>query len=205
MTKRLPRESSLVLTGQTWRSNEFDRTGTAQPSVALSVGPVSTGLARRPNEFGPTRKLPLYRVRPAGSASTGQLGFSYVEVLVAVLVLAICLPPALDALGTATRGAGIQEASIARRYLVSGRMEQVLAEAPASLDAAALAAGAPTTPTSYSDAPGTPERRLVFLARYDLDNADADNDPFTGGDPGLIWVRVAIENQLIALETVIGS
>lgn len=84
-------------------------------------------------------------------------------------------------------------------------MEQLLAEAPASLDAAAQAAGAPTTPTSYSDAPGTPDRRLVFLARYDLDNADGDGNPFTGGDAGLIWVRVAIKNQVIALESVTGS
>lgn len=157
-----------------------------------------------------TKRMP--RKSPVGSVSTdlaamaaGQRGFSYVEVLVAVLVLAICLPPALDALSTATRGAGNHETSIARRYFVSGRLEQVLAEAPASLDAAALTAGSPTTPTSYSDAPGMPDRRLVFLARYDLDNADADNDPFTGGDPGLIWVRVAIENQRIALEIVIGS
>jgi hypothetical protein len=127
-----------------------------------------------------------------------------VEVLVAALLLAICLPPALDALSAATRSAGIHNSSIARRYLVSSRMEEVLAEAPASLDGAALAAGGPTTPTSYSDPPGTPDRRLVFLARYDLDNSDADGDPFSGGDAGLIWIRVTIENQAIALETVTG-
>jgi len=132
-----------------------------------------------------------------------QRGFSYIEVLVAVLVLAISLPPALDALAAAIRAAGINDSSIALRYRARGRMEQVLAETHAALDAAALAAGAPTAPTSYSDPAGTADRRLVFLARYDLDNADADGNPLTGGDAGLIWVRVAIENQPnVALETV---
>ncbi|MGH8496717.1 MAG: hypothetical protein ACREVN_11345 [Gammaproteobacteria bacterium] len=123
----------------------------------------------------------------------------------AVLVIAISLPPALDALSTAVRGADAQAAQTARRYLVNGRMEQVLAEAPASLDAAALAAGSPTVPSSYSDPSGAPDRLLVFLARYDLDNADGDGNPFTGADSGLIWVAVAIENTPIRLETAIGT
>ncbi|CAN5167378.1 hypothetical protein BH24PSE2_BH24PSE2_14540 [soil metagenome] len=126
------------------------------------------------------------------------------EVLVAAMVLAISLPAALDALGTAVRGAAHHESQTARRYLVSGRMEQVLAEPAASLDAAALAAGSPKAPTSYSDPPGTSERLLVYLAHYDLDDVDGDLDPFTGGDAQLMWVRVEIENQALGLESVIG-
>ena len=58
-------------------------------------------------------------------------------------------------------------------------------------------------PEPFSDAVGTESRRLVFLARYDGDDADGDNDPFTGTDAGLLWLRVTIENGPRALETVI--
>jgi len=58
-------------------------------------------------------------------------------------------------------------------------------------------------PPPYSDPAGTEFRRLVFLARYDGDNADGDKDPFTGIDAGLLWVRVTIEGSPRALETVI--
>lgn len=131
-----------------------------------------------------------------------QRGFSYVEVLVAVLLVAMCLPPALDALYAATRAASAHEAQIAAQYRVSGRMEEVLAASFAALDAAALAAGNPAVPTGYSDPAGTPGRLLVFLAHYDLDDADGDGDPFSGAEPNLLWVRVAEENGTIALESV---
>jgi hypothetical protein len=74
-------------------------------------------------------------------------------------------------------------------------MEQLLATPHAALDAAALAVGSAVAPTSYSDAAGTPQRRLVFIARYDVDNADADGNGLTGGDAGLLWLKVAIEGQ----------
>ncbi len=47
---------------------------------------------------------------------------------------------------------------------------------------------------------GSVDRRLVFIANYDGDNADTDNDPFTGTDPGLLWVRVEIEGSVAALQ-----
>ena len=133
---------------------------------------------------------------------TAQRGFSYVEVLVAVLIVAIALPPALEALYAATEAASAQEAQIAELYRLSGRMEQVLADSFAALDAAALAAGSPAAPTGYSDPAGTPGRLLVFLAHYDLDDADGDGDPFSGAEAGLLWVRVAVENGTSVLESV---
>jgi hypothetical protein len=143
------------------------------------------------------------------SAQHGRLvrsaGFSYVEVLVAAVVLALCLPPALDALRAATSSAAVQSSTIALRYRVGARLETVLAEQYAALDAAAVAAGSAAVPTTYSDPGGTVDRRLVFAARYDLDNLDGDANPRTGGDPGLLWVRVALENRpLIALETLVA-
>jgi type II secretory pathway pseudopilin PulG len=135
-----------------------------------------------------------------------QCGFMYVEVLVAVLVLALCLPPALAALSSATRAAAAERAAVGRRFRLNGMMEQLLATPHAALDAAASAAGAATVPTSYSDVAGTPQRRLVFIARYDADNADGDGNGLTGGDAGLLWLRVAIEGQsTAAVETLISS
>jgi len=135
-----------------------------------------------------------------------QRGFLYVEVLVAVLVLALCLPPALAALSSATRAAAAERVANGRRFRLNGMMEQLLATPHAALDAAASAAGAATVPTSYSDAAGTPQRRLVFIARYDADNADGDGNGFTGGDSGLLWLRVSIEGQpASAVETLAAS
>ena len=133
-------------------------------------------------------------------------GFLYVDVLVALLVLALCLPAALQALSAATRAASVERSAAARRNRLNDLMEQLLATPPAALDAAALAAGAAAVPTSYSDAAGTPERRLVFITRYDADNADGDNNGFTGADAGLLWVRVTIEGApAYAVETLTAS
>ena len=124
-------------------------------------------------------------------------GFSYIEVLVAMLLLSISIVPMLEALT-----AGLQRGEVHRsivllhRHLTSA-MEEVLAQPFDDLVAAEAAAGG--APTSYSDPPGA-DRRLVFLSRYDGDNADADDDPFTGTDDDLLWIRVEIESTPYAME-----
>ena len=128
-------------------------------------------------------------------------GFSYVEVLIATTLVALALAPAIDALISGIQGAGIHASMTEEHYHLVGRLEEVLAEPFDDLDAEALAVGNPAVATTYSDAGGTPRRRLVFLARYDGDDADADGDPFTGGDDGLLWVRVDLENTGRTLET----
>ncbi len=128
-------------------------------------------------------------------------GFSYVEVLIATVLVAVALAPAIEALVVGIQGAGIHAALTEEHYHVVGRLEEVLAEPFDDLDAEALAVGDPALPTAYSDAGGTPRRRLVFLARYDADDADSDGDPFTGGDYGLLWVEVEVENTGRTLAT----
>jgi hypothetical protein len=81
-------------------------------------------------------------------------------------------------------------------------MEEVLARSFAELAAEEVAAGG--APSAYSDGAGAPDRRLVLLSRYDGDNADGDDDPFTGKDAGLLWVRVEIEGTDHVLETLTG-
>ena len=136
-------------------------------------------------------------------------GISYVEVLVAVVLIAITLVPALDALIPGMAGGGIHESLAEDHYQLTGRLEQLLVEPYGQLNSAASAAGSPTTPTSYSDvftyADGRQITRNVFLSRYDGDNADADNDPFTGTDEGLLWVRVTIAGSGDSIESLVSE
>ena len=136
-----------------------------------------------------------------GRAERLTCGASYTEVLVAVAVLAIALVPAVEALRTGLSAGQIHADSVAHHYLVVGKVEEVLAEDFGDLDAEALAAGSPTVATAYSDGAGSDPQRLVYLARYDGDDADADGDPFTGGDEGLLWLRVEIAGGPHAIET----
>ncbi|MCP4407745.1 MAG: type II secretion system protein [Gammaproteobacteria bacterium] len=135
---------------------------------------------------------------------TGHRGFSYIEVLVATVLIAIALVPAMEALQPGLQGSGLLKTHAESHLALVGKLEEVLAEPFDDLDAAATAAGVHTNSTSYSDAPGPPIQRNVFLWRYDVDNADADGDEFTGGEEDLLWVRVALVDDSQILETLIS-
>ena len=124
----------------------------------------------------------------------------YAEVLVAVVILAVAMVPAGNAIYSGLRSSERFVDATAEQFSARGRLEEVLAEPFATLEAAAVAAGGPSAATTYSDPPG-PSRRLVFLAYYDADDADSDDDPFTGGEPDLMWVRVEIEGTTLGYET----
>ncbi len=130
-----------------------------------------------------------------------QSGFSYIEVLIAAVLILISLGPMMDALRNATRGAH-EDASTQNLHLTA-MLEELLNEPFSSLEAAAIAAGNETVASSYSDLGGATNRRLVYLSLYDGDNADTDNDPFTGVDPDLMWVRTEIEGTLTSIETLV--
>ena len=131
-------------------------------------------------------------------------GLTYVEVLVATLLIVTTLVPALEALQPGIAGTGIHETLSEDNYQLIARLEEVLAEPFVDLDDAGTAAGNATTPTSYSDVFTYPDGRQVarnvFLARYDGDNADTDNDPFTGTDDGLLWLRVEMAGPALSME-----
>jgi len=137
--------------------------------------------------------------------------------MVAAVLIMIALIPAVEALRTGMLGGEILESSSSEHYAVLARMEEVLAEPYGTLTIAAAAAGSETTPSSYSDAAGPPDRRLVFIALYDADNADGDGDVFTVPDPnldgdnnpytgytGLLWVRVEVEGSVASLESLVA-
>jgi type II secretory pathway pseudopilin PulG len=149
--------------------------------------------------MGTTRRT--WRCQPTSA------GFSYAEVLLAVVLIAVCLAPALDALRTAVDSSDVQETGLVDRYALQAKMEEVLAEPFAALSDAATAAGSPTAPTTYSDTvpfattDGRQITRQVYIWPYDGDNADSDDNPFTGTDPGLLYVKVQSNGALFALET----
>ena len=135
----------------------------------------------------------------------GQSGFSYMELLIATLLIAIMLVPALDAMQSGIQGSAIHNQLARNQYRMISKMEETLAVSYNKLleQADLVADSKILIPPPYSDAAGTESRRLVFLARYDGDDADGDKDPFTGTDTGLLWVRVTIEDSPRALGTVI--
>lgn len=119
-----------------------------------------------------------------------QAGFYYAEALVSTVIVGVCLAPAVSALHSALQAPAVEITIASGRQHLQSRLEHVLAQPYNALDSAALAAGSPATASSYSEPSGTPDRVLVYLSRYDGDNADGDNNPYTGTDPGLLWVRV---------------
>jgi len=118
-------------------------------------------------------------------------GLSYIEVLVAIVLLSMALVPAIDAFQPAIMGSGIHRSHTEQHYHLTEKLEELLAEPFGALDAEAVDIGDPTVASDdYSDPTTAANRRLVYLSRYDGDNADGDFDYFTGLDAGLVWVRV---------------
>ena len=128
-------------------------------------------------------------------------GLTLVEVLVAIVLLALILIPAINALQTGVVGADVHADIASGHFRLTSRLEELLAEPFADLSDAAIAAGSPTTPSSYSEPAGPAGRLLVYLSLYDGDNADADDNPFTGTDPDLLWIRVDVEGTVHTLQT----
>lgn len=128
--------------------------------------------------------------------SRRQRGLSYVEVLIAVVIIAACLAPALDALRDGMSAAGVQRSHAVNQQRLRARFEEVLAKPFSTLDAAAMAAGNSPSATvaAYSDASGISDRLLVTMYRYDGSAA-------TGSDTGLLWVKVKIEGSILQLDT----
>jgi type II secretory pathway pseudopilin PulG len=144
-------------------------------------------------------------------------GFSYLEILVALVIIVVTVPAALQAMRIGIDSTRVQGRSLGVTQRAAGEMETVLAEPFASLRTAAAAVRSSTVPTAYSDPAGTADRRLVYLALYDAANTDGDNNPFTILDPNtdgdanpytgtsphiaLLWVSVQVEGTNAAFTT----
>ena len=131
-------------------------------------------------------------------------GLSYVEVLVAVALLAVFLLPVLESLHPAILGTSVSEVYVQDQLRLQSRFEDVMSEPFSALESAAAAAGSPSDATAYSDASGTDDRLLVYIWAYDGDNDDGDNNPFSGTDEGLLWVRIVTEDSGHARESLVS-
>jgi type II secretory pathway component PulJ len=132
-----------------------------------------------------------------------QRGFSYVEILLSVVLLAVLLVPALEALQSAIAG-NANAALVSRHLALQDKMERVLSRPFAELYTQSYAPGGNTTTSvsaSLSDPAGTPERRNVVLYRY-----DASAKALSAADTGLVFIAVYYENEPAdrALTTLVG-
>ena len=87
-----------------------------------------------------------------------QIGLTLVEVLVSISLLAILMIPAITALQTGIVGADVHTDVAARHLLLRSRLDQLLNEPYDAVEQAAIAAGSPSAPSTYSDPAGTPDR-----------------------------------------------
>ena len=131
-----------------------------------------------------------------------QNGLTLVEVLITMVLLTVLLVPAIRALQISITGAEVHADLATDQFRLTSRVEELLAEPFGDLVNAANAAGGPGIASSYSDPAGPPGRLLVYLSLYDGENADADDDPFTGTDAGLLWIRVEAEDTVHSLQTI---
>ena len=138
------------------------------------------------------------------SSIRNQIGIAYIEILIATVLIAIALVPMLNSLQAGLQGATLFQKKVEFLHVLTGTVEKVLAEPFNELDNAATAAGAHTNATSYSDM-GSPIPFKVYLWRYDVDNADNDNNEFTGGEEDLLWVKVTLQDNGQSIETLISK
>ena len=133
-------------------------------------------------------------------------GFSYAEVLISVVLIAVALVPAMEALTPAIQGVTVQETAVTEHYHLKAKLEETLALPFDELSQEAEILGDPAVFSAvYSDLPAAENRRLVYLAHIDADNADADDNAFTGIETDLRWIRVAISGSHRRLDSVLVS
>ena len=132
-----------------------------------------------------------------------QTGLSYLEVIIATVLIAIALVPMMNSLQSGLQGTELHKNKVEVFNVLTGELEQLLAEPFDDLDAAATAAGAHSNKTTYSDE-AAPIPYNVYLWRYDADNADGDGDWFTGGEEDLLWIKVSLIDDSESFETLLN-
>jgi type II secretory pathway pseudopilin PulG len=133
----------------------------------------------------------------------GQLqGFSYAEVLLSVVLLAVLLVPALQSLNTAL--AANNSNVSARAGALRSKMEEVLGKPFGTLYGETYAPGGNTATsisTGCSDSAGAADRRVVVLYRY-----DAGTNALSANDTGLLLISTYYQDEgsASALTTLVG-
>jgi hypothetical protein len=130
-------------------------------------------------------------------------GFSYVEILLSVTLVAALLVPALEALQTATAGRPTA-AAVPGSLGLQSKMEEVLAAPFSKIYGETYAPGGNTATSVsalFSDTVGTPDRKVVVIYRY-----NASTKALSSADTGLAYVSAYYEadGPSRALATLVG-
>ena len=142
-------------------------------------------------------------------ASPGQTGFLYLEVILATILVAVALVPAIDALRTGIDASAIDAASPSPNQPLYAKAEEVLGRPYAVLDFAAnrAASSATVAVSSPRDAanpgldpgPGYSDTNfLVYIFRFDGTAA-------TSTDTGLLRVKVVDRSNPAAYVDVLAA
>ena len=136
--------------------------------------------------------------------SSNSSGYAYVEILIAALLVSTALSPAAEAFRDVATSSVTQRDLVAERYAAMGTLETVLAEPFHVLNAEAGATMG-LTESSFSEPMGTPNRHIVMVAPYDIDDADSDGNPLTGTDAGVVWVGVTVEGLGLSFQSTMAE
>lgn len=124
------------------------------------------------------------------AANLPSRGFSYTEILVAVVLLALCAVPAASAIKSGIDASTIAAAKFGELRCMRDQMELVLAEPYQNLFAAAIGKASYSKPGD-----GTCAAREVYIARYQHEYdkppvflVDSGPEPV---DSGLLYIRVS--------------
>ena len=130
-------------------------------------------------------------IRCSHSCSRAPQGFSLIEIVVALLVLAVCLVPAANALRAGLATPTIADEASQRLGCVKATMEAMLAEPYPKLFAAALAS---TQATAYSTVAADCPAINVYITSY---NPATSPYYFPGTDTDLLYVRVRLADATL--------
>ena len=130
----------------------------------------------------------------------GSPGFSYVEVLVALVLLAIGIVPATDAVRYSLAAPQMAQAAIQSLQCVKNHMEKILAEPYQNLaNAAGLITAASTVYSLPADAQCA--ARNVYLSFY----TPGPTAGFVAINSGLLYVTVATPGTALTLSTLVAQ
>lgn len=138
-------------------------------------------------------------------ADHGPNGFAFLEVLVAAVILAVALVPASSALRAASEHGRTSRDHLTVEYLALAKLEDALAASWDTLNNEAVSTGGVTESALWSDPAGPTNRRLVYVSPHDINNADADNNPLTGVEAGILRVRVEVSGTNILYQTLVAK
>ncbi|MEM6639653.1 MAG: hypothetical protein AAF610_07110 [Pseudomonadota bacterium] len=122
-----------------------------------------------------------------------QRGLSYVEVLVAVIVIAALAGPTADAIRTALM---VSDGVVSERFWrteAKSYLERALAGEYVATESIVDGGGAITRFITLSDG----SRLTIDTLGYDIDNADRDNNPNSGRDANVYLYVVRVEGTAV--------